>query len=139
MLGDLPGDFLRVGGAGAPVTPQQRQVQADAQAAQALQYQLAGGVFSSAPSGPRLSITLDQVTALVYSQHTAIHGCVADQYVTVHSIELCTVLFQARLMKNYGLVKMDPYCRVRLAHSVFETHTCSSGGKNPHWNKTFHW
>ena len=32
-------------------------------------------------------------------------------------------ILEARLTKNYGLVKMDPYVRVRLGTKVFETPT----------------
>ncbi|XP_054724500.1 toll-interacting protein B-like [Uloborus diversus] len=48
-------------------------------------------------------------------------------------ITLCIV--QAQLTKNYSLTKMDPYVRVRIGHSVYETHADVRGGKFPNWNK----
>ncbi|GFT09613.1 toll-interacting protein [Trichonephila clavipes] len=45
-------------------------------------------------------------------------------------------VIQAQLAKNYSLTKMDPYVRVRIGHSVFETHTDIRGGRYPNWNKT---
>ena len=59
MLGDLPDNFLRVGGGNAG-SPQQQQIQQDAQAAQALQYQMSG-VFAAANTVPRISVTVAQV------------------------------------------------------------------------------
>ncbi|ELU11989.1 hypothetical protein CAPTEDRAFT_165206, partial [Capitella teleta] len=101
MVGELPADFLRVGGA----PQQQQQIAADHHTAAMLQaqQQLPGQPFSFTPQNiSRLRITV----------------------------------VQAKLSKNYGLTKMDPYCRLRVGHSVFETPTAHSGGKNPRWNKT---
>ncbi|VDM97916.1 unnamed protein product [Thelazia callipaeda] len=48
---------------------------------------------------------------------------------------LSITLVEAKLVKNYSLVRMDPYCRIHIGNYVLETSTDASGGKTPKWNR----
>ncbi|XP_045539518.1 toll-interacting protein [Papilio machaon] len=99
LLGPLPAGFLRADGT-------VDNVDADYQAALALQQQLSGATVPATgpPLTARLSITIAQ----------------------------------AKLSKNYGLTRMDPYVRLRVGHCIYETQTDPSGGRTPRWNKVIH-
>ncbi|XP_046456843.1 toll-interacting protein B-like [Daphnia pulex] len=49
--------------------------------------------------------------------------------------QLIITIVEASFVKNYGVTRMDPYVRVRIGHTIYETPACPSGGRTPRWNK----
>lgn len=119
VVGDLPEDFLRI-----MITPQQAQCAQDAHTARMLHYQQNAQAAHAAVHVPPPAGT----------QPIALPGGAIPPGNMAGRLSLTIV--EARLTKNYGMTRMDPYCRLRIGHAVFETPTAYNGAKNPRWQKT---
>eukprot|EP00118_Oscarella_pearsei_P009748 m.56930 g.56930 ORF g.56930 m.56930 type:complete len:295 (+) comp34666_c0_seq1:668-1552(+) len=108
MTGPLPDDFLRLPGSQVGSTTVSQQ-------------QGPGGAQSVAYSSTQGPYGMQQQAASYSAPMVGV---------------LSLTVAQARLAKNYGFTRMDPYCRIRMGHHVYETQTAQNGGKNPHWNKS---
>lgn len=119
MVGELPQDFLR--------TDRQLNASQSEEASRRVAENLAAAdVNQSQPVMNQQGVV-------------AAPGVAAQQFVTVGRLSITVV--QARLAKSYSmlnLTKMDPYCRIRVGHTVLETETCYNGAKEPKWGKTFY-
>lgn len=84
------------------------------------------------PISAEQQLALDEQAALALQQQlsgNAFQSSVAGR--------LTISLIEAKLNKNYGLTRMDPYVRIKVGQTTYETNTDYNGARNPRWNKNF--
>jgi toll-interacting protein len=127
LIGELPADFLRIL---VPSPHPQQQVTG--------QYVVDPSTVAQAQffnQGPYVQVLL---SCLMQSSHALpFQGYYSFVPPNTRGRVSITIV-EAKLAKNYGLVRMDPYCRVRVGNTVFETPSNVSGGKAPKWNRIVH-
>lgn len=116
FVSELPSDFLRPDGEPA-ARPQQPAAPG-----------------SSQPISSSTQEEIDQQAALALQRYYTSRRQPTAMQTAAGRLNL--TIAQAKLTKNYGLTRMDPYVRLRLGHCVYETQTCYNGSTNPRWNKS---
>ncbi|GBM39792.1 Toll-interacting protein [Araneus ventricosus] len=74
-------------------------------------------------------LSLDEQAAIALQHQFTVASSVSGR--------LTITIVEAKLNKNYGLTRMDPYVRLRVGNTIFETNTNYNGARNPRWNKNF--
>ncbi|XP_022694410.1 toll-interacting protein-like isoform X1 [Varroa jacobsoni] len=121
LIGELPDDFLRL-------IPTATSVTSDGNGTRiASEQYLFPGITEAR------QIALNEQTGVAMQRQI-------DQLLTAAAPvgRLTLTVVEARLVKNYGMTRMDPYVRLRIGHNIYETHTHYNGAKNPRWDKEFH-
>lgn len=70
-----------------------------------------------------------------FPQEAVPHPMAIMEAPLIDMIEISVV--EAQLVKNYGLMRMDLYCKIRVGHMVCETSTCLNGARNPKWDGVY--
>ncbi|XP_015908429.1 toll-interacting protein isoform X2 [Parasteatoda tepidariorum] len=86
-----------------------------------------------------LRVTPNTISSLTQEQQIALdeQAAIALQHASTISGRLTISVIEAKLNKNYGLTRMDPYVRLRVGQTIYETNTDYNGARNPRWNKNF--
>ncbi len=111
LVGQLPEDFLRIDGQ-APGAPSGNAGHHQQQHHQPQQHR-----------PPASQIEIDQQLAASLQQQYDHQAQRRAQWASQYQAQLVITVVEARLVKNYGLVNMNPYMRIRLGHTIFETKT----------------
>lgn len=87
--------------------------------------------LSGSESDTRRQIELDEEMA------ASLQAMYNQQAHWNYQAHLSVTLVEALLNRNYGMMNMSLYTRMRFGTTIFETNTCNRCGKTPKWNQTF--